>query len=107
MLSEHSLARCQVDPDEDCYHGTELAISVSEGRNGVDGAGAVQAHGDRDKAWENFWLKQGMSRDLVRFWQQHEWSWEIALSQDDLRLCIDKRGFLLGDLAAAGRSIKF
>jgi len=52
-------------------------------------------------------VKQGMSRDLVRFWQQHDWSWEIAMSHDDLRVCIDKRGFLLGDIAAVGGRTKF
>ena len=102
MFLECCLERYQSDPHENCYHGTELP----RGRQGQDAWCAEQSKNDRDKTWENFWMKQGMPPTLVALWQQYNWSWEVAESTEELRRCFDKRGFLPGDSALMEESFK-
>ena len=61
----------------------------------------VQSQADRDKTWENFWVKKGMSMDLVCFWRSHSWSWEAAMSNEDLIRCVDRQDFLMEGYVAA------
>ena len=68
----------------------------------------VQSQADRDKTWENFWVKKGMPLEMVYFWRRHDWSWEIAEATEGLRRCFDKKGFLFEDQATSmGGSAKF
>ena len=39
--------------------------------------------------------------DLVRFWRSHDWSWEAAMSNEDLIRCVDVQGFLVEGQVAA------
>jgi len=51
--------------------------------------------------WENFWVKKGMSMDLVCFWRSHGWSREAVMSNEDLIRCIDGQDFLMEGHVAA------
>jgi hypothetical protein len=94
LFSEHALEGYQDFVDEGDCLTTELANSVS-------GDGQVRAvwlyrkaKADSCDAWANYWLNQGMPRDWVDFWCQHNWSWEMAEVTPELRKHIDKEGFL-------------
>ena len=99
MFSECLLEGYQSDPTEDRHHGSELANSVPIGSKSQVVSCFVQSQADRDKTWENFWVKKGMPLELVYFWRRHDWSWEIAEATEGLRKCFDKKGFLFEDHA--------
>ena len=99
LFSECILEGCQRCPNEDCLNGTELANSVSRGSKGQVVSDTIQPQTDRDKTWENFWVKKGMPMDLVCFWRNHDWSWEAAKSNEDLIRCVDSQGFLMDGLS--------
>ena len=79
LFSECVLEECQRCPNENCLNDTEL-----RGSKGQIVPYTIQPQTDRDKIWENFWVKKGMSMDLVCFWRSHSWSWEAAMSNKDL-----------------------
>ena len=99
MFSECLLEGYQSDPTEDRHHGSELANSVPIGSKSQVVSCFVQSQADRDKTWENFWVKKGMPMDLVCFWRNHDWSWEAAKSNKDLIRCVDSQGFLMDGLS--------
>ena len=94
LFSECVLEGCQRCPNENCLNDTEL-----RGSKGQIVPYTIQPQTDRDKIWENFWVKKGMSMDLVCFWRNHDWSWEAAKSNEDLIRCVDSQGFLMDGLS--------
>jgi len=54
-----------------------------------------QAKRDSCKAWEDYWLKQGMAKEWVAYWRQNNWDWGLAEATEELRQCFDKKGFLV------------
>jgi hypothetical protein len=69
LFSECFLEGYQGDPDENYHHSAELDNSVSRKREGQVVWCFNQAKRDSNQAWEDYWLKQGMSRELVSFWR--------------------------------------
>ena len=46
-------------------------------------------------------MKKDMPMNLVCFWWSHGWSWEAAMSNEDLIRCIGGQGFLMEGHVAA------
>ena len=88
-------------PNENYLNDIELANSVSRGNKGQIVPCTIQPQTDRDKIRENFWVKKGMSMDLVCFCRSHSWSWEAAMSNEDLIRCVDRQDFLMEGHVAA------